>query len=447
MTKEERKTLKRIGDFFRMMADGANPPHLREQSRERLEALLTSLGKNWSDLTDLLIQEQQAEQEAKAERAAAQGATYNPETDAAVKPDTYPVIDLVYGVLARYLDLKEHEFVAATLWVMHTWVYDRYTCTPRLVAMSPIADCGKTTFLLVLGKLTPRSQKSDNASAASIYWLLDQRPGTTLLLDEMDNADLLRNSVLRSVINSGYQHGGTIPRVIDRKLKLFPTFAPMALAAINKDQPLPWPTLSRSLVINMQRSRKELERYDPTNTGDLDYVRNQLWLWAKPDLKLSPNPAMPKGLRVGRPRDKWRPLFAIADLFRPEWGKRARDAALAFVRNQREEEVSVQLLEDIRELFTSLAVDRFLSKPLVERLRALADSPWNELPLTEAKLAKILEPFGIKPGQIYPAGKRTKETKQGRGYLRSWFEETWRRYCDEETETPKSAKTQRLRGD
>jgi hypothetical protein len=161
-------------------------------------------------------------------------------------------------------------------------------------------------------------------------------------------------------------------------------------------------------------------------------IRNEIWLWARPDLKLDPRPQMPKGLRVGRPRDKWRPLIAIADSFGPEWGRRAREAALEFVRNRSDTEISLQLLEDIREL--SLNVDRFLSKVLIKRLRELADSPWNDLGLTEAKLAKMLEPFSIRPGRIWPSEKRTPRTKQGRGYMRAWFEDAWSRYLDDHDE-------------
>src|SRR5262245_35167165 len=78
VTKQERKDLKRIGDLFRKMVDGASSAPEREQTREKLAALLKKLGKAWSDLSTLLAQEKQAEEEEKAERAAAQGAIYNP---------------------------------------------------------------------------------------------------------------------------------------------------------------------------------------------------------------------------------------------------------------------------------------------------------------------------------------------------------------------------------
>jgi Protein of unknown function (DUF3631) len=455
VTKQERKHLKRIGDLFRKMVDGASTAPEREQTREKLAALLKKLGKTWSDLSTLLAQEKQTEEEEKAERAAAQGATYNPTTGEAVKPQGIPCIDLVYDMLTRYLDLKDYEFVAVTLWVLHTWVYDRYRRTPRLAVMSPIPDCGKTALMELLEQLTFRGEKIDDASAASICRLLDKKT-RTLLLDEMDNVDWKNAYALRKVINSGYQRGGKISRVIDRDAKVFPTFAPMALAAIGR--PLPGAVLSRSICINMQRSREEFKDFDFDN---LNIVRGQIWLWARPDLTLDPDPAMPRGLRAGRPRDKWRPLFAIADSFgialhtrdsgNPKtWGQLAREAALAFARNRHKEEISVELLEDIRGLFTSLNVDRFLSKVLVKQLRELADSQWADVALTEGKLAQMLEPFGVGPGRIWSAEKRTPQSKQGRGYLRVWFEEAWRRYLDDkeqEHEPSKSAKILHLRGD
>jgi hypothetical protein len=41
-------------------------------------------------------------------------------------------LDLVEGMLRRYVQLKDHEYVAVTLWVVHTHVYVRFAFTPRL---------------------------------------------------------------------------------------------------------------------------------------------------------------------------------------------------------------------------------------------------------------------------------------------------------------------------
>ena len=66
------------------------------------------------------MQEQQAELEEKQEQAAAQGATYNPATGLAIKPSDVSCIDLIDHMLRQYLDLKDHEFTAVTLWALHT---------------------------------------------------------------------------------------------------------------------------------------------------------------------------------------------------------------------------------------------------------------------------------------------------------------------------------------
>jgi hypothetical protein len=430
VTKKERNTYKRIGAYFRTMMGGGSPNE-REQAREKLEALLKKLGKASSDMSDLLELERQAEIEEKEARAAAQGATYDAQTGATVKPAGIPCINFVYDQLTRYLDLKDHEFTAVTLWILHTWFYARFMHTPRLTFLSPVHDCGKSTAMSLLEKLAFRPEKSDDSTPAAIYWALEQG-ARTLLLDEMGNTNLLHNLVLRKIINSGHRRGGTIARLVGNRRKLFPLFAPMALAANSSHHPLPGEIFSRSIIINMQRSRKSLLQFDSNRTEDLNIVRDQIWLWARPDLELNPDPEMPAGLRRGRPRDNWRPLFSIADTFGSIWGQRARDAALAFAAARRDDDIKVQLLEDIREIFVTLGVDRFLIDALVEQLRALPDAGWDELPLTRGLLAKMLKSFGIEKKTVWPKGGRGQRGKSGKGYFREQFEAVWASYCEDE---------------
>jgi hypothetical protein len=60
------------------------------------------------------------------------------------------LLDLVEGILRRYVQLKDHEYVAVALWAVHTHVFNLFAITPRLAVTSPTSDCGKTTLLLVL---------------------------------------------------------------------------------------------------------------------------------------------------------------------------------------------------------------------------------------------------------------------------------------------------------
>ena len=135
MTKQERKTYKRIGSLFRM-AMGGGTENERNQAREKLESVLKKIGKTFSDMADLLKLETQADLEEKTEQAAAHGATYDPQSGTEVKPTGIPCIDLVDDQLRRYLDMKEHEFTAVTLWVLHTYVFEQFQHTPRLTLLS-----------------------------------------------------------------------------------------------------------------------------------------------------------------------------------------------------------------------------------------------------------------------------------------------------------------------
>ena len=140
-------------------------------------------------------------------------------------------LDLVHHLLQRYLVLTPHQSVAVSLWIVHTFVYQRFTVTPRLMLTSPIRGCGKTTLLDLIEALCMRALKSDSITAAAVYHAVD-REHSTLLIDEGDNLDLAVNGVLRAVLNSGHRKGGKVTRCYHGQARSFATFAPAAVAAI-----------------------------------------------------------------------------------------------------------------------------------------------------------------------------------------------------------------------
>jgi hypothetical protein len=169
-------------------------------------------------------------------------------------------LDLVHHLLWRYVEMTPQQFVAVSLWIAHTFVFQRFTVTPRLVVTSPVRGRGKTTLLDLLEVLCVRPLKSESITAASIYHAVD-REHPTLLIDEADNLGLAFNGALRAVLNSGHRRGGKVTRYHSGQARSLSTFSPVAVAAIGT---LPLPQMHRSIVIHMARrdGRRQLTRLD-----------------------------------------------------------------------------------------------------------------------------------------------------------------------------------------
>jgi Protein of unknown function (DUF3631) len=400
--------------------------------------LLRKNRKSWNDLTELL-------------QAGSSDPAWNIDDDGAVSGSSVganiSALDLVHELLEQYLELKQHEYVAVALWILHTHIYNQFLITPRLALVSPVRGCGKTTVLAFLALLTARGRKDDSISAAAIIRLVD-RERCTLLCDEADNLGLGHNSILRAVLNSGHRKGGSRTLLVKDAPRRFSTFSPLAIAAIGV---LPLPIMHRSVVIHMERAARVLRRFDESDPA-INYAYAMVRAWAR-DISLNPDPDLPSELR-NRPADNWRVLIAIADSFGRSWGARARKAAVDFSHAYRDEDAAVTLLQDIRAVFDSLGVDRLSSARLVAELVGMEDAGWadwrglrdDQQPrrLSQGELARLLAPFGIRPRSIWPR-RRNQDSKSRKGYLRSQFEQVWRAYCDSAGTPAHSNKSARLR--
>jgi hypothetical protein len=116
----------------------------------------------------------------------------------------------------------------------------------------------------------------------------------------------------------------------------------------------------------------------------------------------------------------------------------AREAAVLWAGEHQDEDAAVILLGDIRDMFDGRGVDRLPSKTMVDHLNATDDAPWvewrgirgNQQPrkLSQGELARLLEPFQIRPRtiRIFAAASGKPTVK---GYYRAQFEAAWRSYC------------------
>jgi Protein of unknown function (DUF3631) len=95
-----------------------------------------------------------------------------------------------------------------------------------------------------------------------------------------------------------------------------------------------------------------------------------------------------------------------------------------------EQSVRVLLLSDIRAIFTERRFDRLPSAEMVNALVAIEGRPWAEMkagkPITANGLARLLAPFGVKPGTIRTAAGTPK------GYQLAQFDDAFARYLPPE---------------
>jgi hypothetical protein len=106
-----------------------------------------------------------------------------------------------------YAVLRDEEADAIAFWILHPWMVNTFTCSPRLAVTSPTKGCGKTTILRLLSKLTRRSKKSGSMSPPALFRAIEMHQ-PTLLLDENEKY-LESGSDLHALINEGHCKGAS----------------------------------------------------------------------------------------------------------------------------------------------------------------------------------------------------------------------------------------------
>jgi Protein of unknown function (DUF3631) len=334
---------------------------------------------------------------------------------------------------------------------VHTFAHDANDFSPILNLKSAQKPSGKTRLMQVLERMVARSLLVSGIRPAALLRLIELK-APTMLFDEVDAAmkqDRELNEAYRGIINSAFSRpsarfimnvplpgGGYEPRQ-------FSTWAPLVLSGIGD---LPDTVRDRSIQIDMVRKRKEeqVRRLRCGDGHDLAVLAQKAARWAHDNFARlrEAEPPMPEALN-DRAADVWEPLFAIAALAGGEWLERARAAALYLSSDKDDENPGIQLLEDIRTVFTT---NQMTSQLLVEWLLALETGPWSESgpggkPLTQNKLARLLKPYKVAPKTIR-TGPGPKET--AKGYSLSQFSDLFDRYlAGDETVTPSQGKETR----
>ncbi|TCL70455.1 DUF3631 domain-containing protein [Rhizobium sp. BK251] len=335
------------------------------------------------------------------------------------------ILDMIAEALKRHLVLPPMAAEAIALWVSFTHCFDAFDISPRLAFLSPVAGCGKTETFKIISHMAKNAVLASNISSAAIYRI---PAGCTLLLDELDT-QVDGNEALRGILNSGHsREGATVLRTAksdgnetksDWATNTYSTWMPIGMAKIGRLHDT-WAT--RSIIIHMKKKRPDEHHPHPTrkNKDAFKLLNAELDKWSKEAIKLlrEANPKMPEGI-ANRTADNWHPLLAIADLVGGHWPETARKAALALSNSTRDPPRGEMLLTIIKGVFRNHSA--LWSDEIIEGIRKHDDGDLFA-GVTSRQLAKLLEPFDIKPTQVF------KHATNKRGYKKADFEDAWKRY-------------------
>jgi hypothetical protein len=356
------------------------------------------------------------------------------------------ILDMVMAFVRRFVSMTAHQARGVALWTAHTHAFDAADCTPYLAVNSAEKQSGKTRLLEVLRLLVSNPWFTGRVTADLLKRKIDTE-SPALLLDEGDAAfrgPEEYSEALRGVLNTGYRRGGVASCCVGQGTNItykdFSTFCPKAIAGIGK---LPDTVADRSLPINLKRARRGAvarfrEREAQHEASDIA-ARLASWCAANLEALRKARPEIPPQLS-DRQADCCEPLLAIADLAGGEWPETARAALVALCGQAQAEDDSlgVRLLQDIRAIFEEKEVGELPSGELCDALARIETSPWGEWshgkPLTPARLARMLSPFGIVPDRMGGRDSRT------RGYRLSQFEDAFSRYLAFESVHPSTTR-------
>jgi hypothetical protein len=335
----------------------------------------------------------------------------------------------------RFVALPPFAADTIALFVLHAHALDTADISPILTLASPTKRCGKTRTLTVLRGVVPRPALTSNITAACVFRSIEAF-SPTLLVDEGDSFISLSEE-LRGILNGGHTRDTAyVMRTVgdEHEPRLFSTWCPKAIALIGH---LPDTLADRSIVVPMKRRapNEHVERL-LHRPGQFGALRRQAARWAanhRSDLE-GADPLVPDRLD-DRAADNWRPLLAIADLAGGEWPERARRASLALSGgDEAQDGAREQLLGDLQVIFLEREVERIFTEDILADLSKREDRPWREWragkQLTAVQLARLLRPFGVKPG-TQRIGNETKK-----GYAKEDFAESFGRYLPPEPSQP-----------
>jgi putative DNA primase/helicase len=342
------------------------------------------------------------------------------------------VLDRICREVKRYVILDDPQVDAVALWVAHTYALDHAAVSPILMINAPERACAKSLLQEVIALFVLEPLQAANSSPSAIFRTLNVRR-TTLLIDEGDTF-LRDNLEMQGILNAGYGKNGYVLRtdaVGDSfEAGQYRVFGAKCIAGIALERHLKDATLSRSIEIRMRRklAHEKVERFRHVDREQFQELHAQLTAFVQDNASaLRRTPQLPDKLG-DRAQDNWEPLLAIAACAGVDWMARGTAAALLLTsQTMSPAGAGNELLSDIREVFGGDL--KLATTDLIDRLCEDEERPWSThyhgKRITPRQLAKLLEPYGIRPKTVRFGNSTPK------GYELEDFRDAFRRYLQE----------------
>lgn len=355
------------------------------------------------------------------------------------KPYAEPITDIaivadhIYQILDDHIACTEAVKVAATLWIVMTWLIPASQILPIAWINAPEKRCGKSTLLTLMSRLSKKSLSTSNITKSALFRSIESyKP--TLFIDEIDTF-INDNEGIRGVLNAG--HSRDNPYIIrcvgdDNEPVLFNVFGAKAISGIGR---IPDTLIDRSISLTLRRKMKNESKKrvrdlpaDITNT-----IQSKLARWSGDNMLAvkEADPVLPISIN-DRAQDNWQILFKIAMLLGEEWLEKAHKSCMEISGSDSDEPSSnEQLLSDIRTVFSLTKTNRLLSRDLLTELRRDPEMSWSTYnegkTITLRQIAKKLSAFHISSKDLRALDINGNEVR-GKGYDITDFQDAFSRY-------------------
>ena len=348
------------------------------------------------------------------------------------------VLDIVRDEIGQYIHFRTlAQLETVVLFIAASYLAPHLEVATYLNLTSPVPGCGKSTLAVLIEKLGFQAWFVSVASPAFIYRMLDARPDSMMVIDEVDavfkHADKSESaSLVASIINAGNSRDTAKIGRVERQgskhePKLLSCFGFKVMSGVGRT--LPPATASRALTIDLERAvAGELKvEWEPTpaQRKSVESVAVMIahtmsageWSWDNGTLQ----PDLPM---TNRERQIWRPLAAVAQAAGGDWSIRLKAAMDEYSTSSTSD--APRLLSDLGDCLRDTinghpsdlrsqafeSTDAGLILPTMSIVAALTDlegSTWTagKYPaLTTSRLGRILDGWAIRSMQRWDPEKQ-----------------------------------------